>query len=506
MTNDGEAQLLADEALPPRHFAPRAPFPEMVQRLAATASLVLLGALAVVFGFHFQHTFEIYRSGLFPRAARYQDEVDRLLVAVQVSLLVAFASMALWSGTAVANARRVFHSLRSVWVAFGGWVVVATASYVAHVWLDTTLRSGMFVAGVTFLLLLYLPHGTIAGATVDLGGNGYLARVWYLLELLAAILLWAALAGVSAGLPSSYPQTAMQEKAFLCFVSGLLLFAAAATFFAVARNISDLTNHKWEGAQAPQGRRSVPIGSVVVTRAATFVPKHPIPTWALRVAVCIGFATVNAGAVAVTFVTRRRAIAAEVQHGSAVAHAALVSSTHRFNLVIAASIAVHCLYVCWAILAAVNARRRTLLAPSGWAVAAAFLAGTVFFALGPRLNNTLGVTAVVVASAVTYVGFIIGQLLLGRSVVALGGSGRIFLLWLLAEFGLGACVAYVSRLARNNVQLLTIGGLLALFALLSSAFAWLAMARLDGACRAESAVVVQPRYRLSSRSLTSSHS
>ncbi len=506
MTIDGEGRILADEATPLRRFSARAPLPEMVQRLAATASLVLLGALAIVFGLHFQHTFEIYRSGKLPSVTAYQNEVGRLLGVMQVSVVVGCAAMTLWSATAVTNARRAFHSLRSVWIAAGGWVAVLASAYAAHAWLDTTLRSGMLLAGLTFLVMLYVPHGTIAGATTDLGGNGYLARVWYLLEVLAAILLWATLSSVSTGLSSSHPQTAMQDKAFLCFVGGLLLCAAAATFFAAARNINDLTHHKWEGARSPGGGWSGPAGSVVITRAATFVPKSPIPTWALRMAVCTGFAVVNAGAVAVTFVGRRNAIADEVRYGSAVAHAALVASTHRFNLVIAASLGVHCLYVLWAIIATINARRRTLLAPSVLAVTATFLSGTLLFMVGPRLDDSLGVTALVIASSVTYVGFVIGQLLLGRALVALGGSGRIFLTWLLVEFGLGACVAYVSRLARNNTQLFTFGALLALFALVSSACAWIAMARLDAACRAESDAFVRARYPLWARALTSSHS
>ncbi len=506
MSTDGEAQILAHEERATRSFTPRAPLPEMVQRFAATASLVLLGALAIVFGFHFQHTFAIYRSGKLPSVDAYQSQVRRLLSGMQVSLLVAGVTMTLWSATVIANARRVFHSLRSVWVATGGWVAVVAAPYVAHRWLDTSLRSGMLLAGLTFLAVLYVPHGTIAGATADLGGNGYLARVWYLLELLAAILLWAALSGVSAGMASSRPQTAMQEKAFLCFVGGLLLLAAAAIFFAAARNLNDLAHHKWEGGLSPRGARNVPVGSVVVTRAATFNPKRPISTWPLRMAVCAGFAAVNAGAVAVTFITRRRAISDEVRYGPAVAHNALTLSIHHFNLVIAASIAVHCLYVVWAIVASINARRRTLLAPSALAVTAAFLAGTLLFAIAPRVHDSLGVATVVIASGVTYVGFIIGQLLLGRAVVALGGSGRIFLTWLLVEFGLGACVAYVSRLARNNTQLLTFGGVLALFALSSSACAWIATARLDAACRAESAVIVRPHYGLPVRAFTSSQS
>ena len=505
MRTDADLQTGDDAPSRMRTFTARSPLPELTQRLAATASLVLVGLLAVVFGFHFQHTFDIYKHGKVPSAVAYQAEVDRLLGIGRVTLLVVVVSMMLWSATVVFNATRVAYSLRSVWIAAGGWVLVVGAPLLAHAWLDKTLNAGMLAAGFTFLAVLYVPHGTIAGATSDLGGNGYLARVWFLLEFLAAILLWAALSGVSAGLPTAHPQTAMQEKAFLCFVSGLLLFAAAALFFAVARNMSELTHHKWVASQVGHRSHVVPNGSIGVTRSASFTAQRPIRTWPLRIAVCIGIAAVNAAAVAVTFVSRRQAISAQVHNGATAAHPLLVSSTHTFNLVIAAGLAVRGLYVVWAIIAAMNARRRTLLAPSAWTVAASFLAGTVLFALGSRLNDTVGVTGLIIASAFTYVGYIVGQLLLGRSLVALGRSGRIFMMWLIVDFGLGATVAYVSRLARNEVQLITFGGLLAGLALLSTSFAWLAMSRMDEACRAESSVIARPLYWSLSRSLTSSH-
>ncbi|CAB4865112.1 unannotated protein [freshwater metagenome] len=480
-----------------------------MQRLAACGSLALLGVVAIVFGLHFQHTFSIYEQGRLPDAVAYQAAADRLLVIGQIGVIVAFVAMVLWSATAVLNARRVLRSLRSAWVAVGGWLLVPVAALVAHAWIDRTLQSGMFIAGLTCLMFLYLPHGTVAGASTDLGGSTYLARVWYLLEALAGILLWAALAGVKRGLPATHPQAAMQEKAFLCFVAGVLLLAGASTFFATARRLSGLTHHKWQGASVPPvsfATYSGPIGSVNVVRPAGFAAKPMLPTAGLRIGAWAALTTVNLAAITATFVDRRHAILTEVRYGSGPAHVLLTSSANTLRIIMLAGVAAHVLYVLWALVAAVNARRRTLLAPAAWVIAATFLSGTTLFAFSDRANEAVGVTGVMVAGAATFVGFVIGQLLLGRSVVALGGRGRIFLVWLLFEFGVGACTAYIARLAHDDVKILSVGALLVGCSILSSVCAWIAMTRLDAMCRATSTATTQPHYWLRPRALTSSHS
>ena len=489
-----------------RGFAARAPMPELAQRWLAFASLVLLGILAVVFGFLFKHNFDLYERGDPPIPGVFRGQVIDRLVYGQVALVVAMAALAIWSGVAVANARRVFYSLRSVPAAVGGWLFVPVAAFGAHQWLDSTLESGWIITIVASLLFMYIPHGTIGGTAKDLGGSAYLARVWYVLALLAALLMWGALAGTSSGLPTSDPQMAMRLKAYLCFVAGLLLFASAATFYAAAQQIAVLTNHKWADALAPRNATRTPIGSVEVTRSADFVTKPPLPTHALRVVVWCGLFVFNTAAVAATFDLRRRAILADMHDGTVAAHTLLVSATQMFDRIVVLGIATHVMYVAWAIAAATNARRRTLLAPSPRVTAASFVGGTVLFAFVSRDHNTFAAAMMVGAIGVVCIGFVVGQLMLGRASVALGGSGRIFLMWLIAEFGLCSTMAYVSRVARVDAELLTIGGVLAGFAVLSSVLGWLAMDRLDRRCGTDSGAVVSPIHFVMSRSLTSSQS
>jgi hypothetical protein len=506
MTSMAETVNEGDGVRSGRGFAARAPLPELAQRWLAFASLVLLGILAVVFGFLFKHNFDLYERGDPPIPGVFRGQVIDHLVYGQVALVVAMAALAIWSGVVVANARRVFYSLRSVPAAVGGWLFVPLVAFAAHESLDRALKSGWIITIAASLLFMYVPHGTIGGTARDLGGSSYLARVWYVLALLAALLMWGALAGTSSGLPSSDPQMAMRLKAYLCFVAGLLLFAAAATFFATAQNLAALTHHKWADALAPRSASRIPIGSVEVTRSAEFVSKEPLPTHALRVVVWCGLFVFNTAAVAATFDLRRRAIHVETHDGSVAAHSLLASATQMFNRIVVLGIATHVMYVVWAMAAATNARRRTLLAPSARVTALSFVGGAALFPFVSRDHDTFAAAMMVGAIGVVCIGFVVGQLLLGRASVALGGSGRIFLMWLIAEFGLCSTMAYVSRVARVDAELLTIGGLLAGFAVLSSVLGWLAMDRLDKRCGTDSGAVVSPIHFAMSRSLTSSQS
>ena len=483
-------------------FRPREPLPELLQRWTALACLTCLGVLAIVFGFFFQHNVDLYRHGGIPTPANYRADADRLIVFGEIALLVAWASMLLWSVTAVNNARRVFPSLRSVWVAGAGWLLVPVAALATHQWLDKALDSGWTFGGAVLLLLLYVPHATIAGAAKDLGGTTYLARVWYMLIMLGSIVMAAALSGLSSGLPVSKPLASLQEKAFLCVVGGLLLLAGAASFYATARNLSELVHHRWAQACAPKGSTFAPRGAATVTRAATFVQKRPIPTMGLRLAVAASLVGANAAGVAAILVTRRRAILAGGD--DSVAAEPLVAIANRtFGRVVWLLAAVHAVYVVWAICAALNARRRTVMAPSAAVIAASFLVAVVPIAFAARPGNPFGTTAVAIAALC--IGFVAGQMMLGRSAVALGGSGRLFLYWLTAETVFGACFAYVGRFARTDKQLDTVGIVLGVCAALSCVLGWLAMSRLDRLCHAEPTTVTAARQASRDDAFTSSH-
>ena len=195
MTTVVDFEVDRNEAPPSRAFTARRPLPELAQRWAALSGLVLIGILAVILGLFFQRHSEMYRAGRVADPVAFRLDVDRLLVYGEVALAFTWAALMLWSATAVANVGRVCRSLRSVWLAVAGWLLLAVGTLVVHVWLDSALKSGMVLAGATFLALLYVPDGTIGGAAQDVGGSAYLARVWYLLVLLATMLLWAALIG-----------------------------------------------------------------------------------------------------------------------------------------------------------------------------------------------------------------------------------------------------------------------------------------------------------------------
>ena len=506
MTTRADSDIEAGGSTASHGFVARTPLPDLVQRWLAVASLASLGVVAVVFGFFFKHTLDLYDRGIPPLSSSYHHDVDLLLAYGRFALILAMVTLSIWTAFTVANAQRVFHSLRSMWFGVGAWLLIPIVAFVTHQWLDQTLKSGWVVTGVVSLGIMYVPHGTIGGTAKDLGGSAYFARVWYVLALLAGILMWAALAGTTSGLPTSDPRSAMKVKAFLCFVSAVLLFAAAAAFFATAELIVGLTHHKWADATSPKGLGRALVGEVSVTRPAGYVHKAPIPTHALRVVAWCGFFVLNLAAVSATFDIRRRAIQAEVRDGSAAARDLLVSATRSFDRVIVIAVVVHVTYVVWGIVAAVNARRKTLLALSPWGVATAFLFGTLLLGFVSSEHTTFATTMLAVVIGINYLGFIIGQLLLGRAAVALGGSGRLFVSWSIAEFGLGACVAFVSRVARNETQLVIFGGLLGAFAVASTVLAWLAMSRFDRACAVEVEEAERFGQRFWSRSLTSSHS
>ncbi|HRE00851.1 MAG TPA: hypothetical protein PLV68_06100, partial [Ilumatobacteraceae bacterium] len=89
------------------------------------------------------------------------------------------AVMASWSFIVVANVNRVGHSLRSAWFAALGWLLAPGLGLAVHVTIDRYLDSGSLAGITVFLAVLYIPFGTIGGATHDLGGSAHFARTWF---------------------------------------------------------------------------------------------------------------------------------------------------------------------------------------------------------------------------------------------------------------------------------------------------------------------------------------
>ena len=503
MTTDADSQIDSDESVVPLAFRAREPLPELLQRWTATACLTCLGVLTILFGFLFQHNVDLYRRGTPPTNASYRADVNHLMVFGEIALVVTWASMLLWSATAVNNARRVAPILRSGWTAAAGWLLVPLVALAAHQFLDKALESGWVFGGTALFVLLYAPHATVAGAAKDLGGSTYFARTWYVLILLGAVVVTAALAGVSSGLPASSPLASLQEKAFLCVVGGLLVLAGAAGFYATARHLGELVHHRWALALVPRGSTFAPQGVVSVRRSATFVHKRPIPTLGLRIVIGATLIGANVGGVGAILVTRRRALVAGGADEAA-ANAAVASANRAFDHSLWLIAAVHAVYVAWAICAAVNARRRTLMATSSLVIATAFLAAVAPIALAVRAGSPFGTTAVAIAAVC--VGYIAGQLLLGRSAVALGGSGRLFQYWLMAQAVFGGCFAYVGHFVRTEQQLVSVGVVLGMCAVLTSVLCWVAMARFDRLCQAVPASPRRAHQASRADALTSSHS
>ena len=139
----------------------------------------------------------------------------------------------------------------------------------------------------------------------------------------------------------------------------------------------------------------------------------------------------------------------------------------------------HAIYVVWAIVAARNAHRRSLMAPTPWAVVAAFLLGPIVMLVGAQVTGPLGAAVFVVGIALAVGGFIVGQLVLGRTVSSSGGQGRIFLAWLIIDYGTAVYGSFIVRYTDTRAQVIAYGIVQIGFVLIGAALAWTAMTRLD---------------------------
>ncbi|MEO6123653.1 MAG: hypothetical protein ABIR32_08055 [Ilumatobacteraceae bacterium] len=486
--------LATDDNAIRRRFVLRRPMSDMLVRGLVVTVPLAIATLVGLLGVEFQKHSDTYNTaatnavGANPigtarkigtDVAGHLDRVRELTATFGALSVVGLVVMALWSWLMVTNTNRVGHTLRTPWFAALGWLIAPGLGLAAHVTLDQRLDSGSLIGLTVFLAVLYLPFGTLGGAAVDLGGSAHLARTWFLASVVGAFLLIAGVSGATSVLPVDNPQNVLRVRAFTCYLSAMMLLASSALAFATARDLSSLVSHRWARELDPEGVSTDPKRHKI-TRRGRQLRRRMTPTLFLRVIVTVGLLGSGLGAVAAVIVFRGRAVD-ETDAASTDALADLVASAIAIGAI---AVAVHVVYVVWAVVAARNAFRRSIMAPSPWAVLSAFMLGPVVVVGSLGFTGPFGAAVLTIGIVATIAGFVIGQLILGRTVSSLGGRGRIFLTWMVVDFTCGLFAWYTSAISNDAVQTVALVVLQAGIALLGSALAWTAMTRLDRACRA----------------------
>ncbi len=489
------------------------PISDLLLRILLVVVLIVLAGFAGLIGAHFQRARESYTRGEIPIVGHYVDRLHDLLSFMGVVGLVGLMTLTMWSWLVVNNTTRVIRNLRSPWIASVSWLVAPVLGMAAHLTLDRRLDSGSLIGFVVFLAALYIPFGTIGAATTEVGGTPHLARVWFIASVIGAFLLIVGVAGSTRDLPLNNAEDSLRIRAFACYLAAIMLLAAAFLFYGAAQHLHVLVRHRWvreidpDTADAPTKR-----GSMI--RSARRARRWPVPTLFLRVIVVLLMIGSASASVYALFLLRGRGMQLDVGTDSA-RRAKLLDDYRRVGLQIAVvAVAARLLYVLWAIVAAVNARRRTIMAPPAIAIMAAFLLGPSVAFAGQRVGKEFGSALELVGGVMTIGGYIIGQLVLGRTVNSLGGRGQIFLGWMIVD-SLGVGVAgFVGYYSKAVVQILGLGVLEMGLGVAAAALAWTAMSRLDRVTRADEPALFSRRRQAmgtplpasGSAVLTSSHS
>lgn len=470
-----------DEARRAKGFQFRRPFSDILLRWLVVLIPLALGAIAGLLGIEFQRHAESFASdGLLVDVAAHVRKVRDLRAVLGVICVVGLVAMALWSALIMINTNRVAHSLRTPWFAAIGWLIAPGAGLAAHLTLDSRLESGSLVGFAVFLAVLYIPFGTLGGAAQDLGGSAHLARTWFTASAIGAFLLIFGMSGGTSVLPVEDPENVFKVRAFTCYLAALMLAAASAIAFATARDMNALIGHRWSRENDPQGLFSDP--KRLKMRNGSKVGRPLTPTLFLRIIIAVGITASGIAGVLALFAFRGRYLQSgltAIERQTALDDHAVVLS--KIGVV---GVALHLVYMVWAVVAARNARRRSIMAPSAWAVVGAFFSGPVIVGVGFKfLSGPFGAAVVTIGVIVVVAGFVIGQLVLGRSVSSLDGRGRIFLLWMLIDFAMILLSAFIAEVTDTRVQTIAYGVALTALTLVSAATAWTATSRLDRACR-----------------------
>lgn len=470
----------SDEAVPISRPWVRQPVSDFIARWLVVLAPLAIGALAALLGWHFQAEAAAVARGDARDLRRYLDPIDELLAYMGTVGAVALAALAIWSYIAVDNASRVHHSLRSAWFAAIGWLIAPGLGLLAHITLDHRLHAGSLIGCTVFLAALYVPFGTLGGAAKDLGDSFHLARMWFLSSVVSAFLLIVGLSGATDGLPDSDIANRLRLRAVACYLAALMLVTCSALALFTARNLNSLISHRWQMEIDPDGAAAAP-GRLRITRRGRRLQLRATPTLFLRLLVPTGFAVTGATLAALVFVDRDRATRLGDPSAREAAFDQIRSSALRIAVV---ALAVHGAYIVWATVAARNAHRRSIMAPTPWAPLSSLLAGPIVIAAGVLIGGPFGDAVLAVGIALAGGGFIVGQLVLGRIVAALGGRGRIFLVWIFVEIASLAVGAFVSVHTAGHAQLLVDGTVQSVVTIVNVALAWAAMSRLDRTTRA----------------------
>lgn len=463
----------------PRRVKHRRPISDILLRGLVVLVPLAIGALVGLLGVEFQKHSDTYNhDGVAGDVAGHLDRVRQLTATFGAISVVGLVVMALWSWLMVTNTHRVGYTLRTAWFAALGWLLAPGLGLAAHLTIDRRLDSGTLVGLTVFLAVLYLPFGTLGGAAVDLGGSAQLARTWFLASVIGAFLLIVGMSGATSVLPVENPQNVLRIRAFTCYLSAMMLLASSALTFATARDLSSLINHRWARELDPEGVANDP-KRLKITRRGRKLQRRMTPTLFLRMIITLGLLTTGLGSVVALIVFRGRAVD---ETGLATSEA-LDDLTSASIAIAAIAAAIHAVYVVWAVVAARNAYRRSIMAPSPWAAVASFLLGPAVVVGSLGLSGPFGAAVLTVGIVATVSGFVIGQLILGRTVVSLGGRGRIFLIWMLVDFAGGLFAWYTTVVSNDRIQTVVSVVLQAGIALLGAGLAWSAMSRLDRTCR-----------------------
>jgi hypothetical protein len=468
----------------------RQPVSDLVVRCIVVIAPLALGTVAALLGLHFQRESASARRGDPPDLLRYRDPIKSLVASMGVIGVVTLAALAIWSFIVVGNANRVFHSIRAPWFAAAGWLIAPGLGLLAHATLDARLHSGSLVGCTVFLAVLYIPFGTLGGASKDLGDSFHLARMWFLSAGVSAFLIIVGISGATDGLPDSDVANRLRIRSVACYLAALMLASCSALAYATARNLQAYISHKWLSEVDPE--RADQMQKARVIRAGRLLKRRMTPTLFLRVVVPVGLLLTGGWLAGEIFVKRGRALdLREIGDATQAQHVLdqLRTTALRVGVV---GVAVHAVFVVWATVASRNAYRRSIMAPTPWAVVAAFLGGPAIIAAGIGLGGPFGDAVLAVGIALAIGGFIVGQLVLGRTVSEMGGRGRIFLIWVIVDIGAILVGLFVTTHTAARLQLMVDGVVQIGITVLNAMLAWLAMTRLDRTCRSYRHAHVDP--------------
>jgi len=467
-----------------RSFHVRQPFSDLSVRPFVVLVPLALAGVAAMLGREFQKQAQSFAAnGAVLDLDGHHFRVDQTVRYMGVIGFVGVAVLALWSWLTVTNTNRVGHTLRSPAFAAAGWVLAPGLGYAAHLTLDHALKSGYLAAFAVALTALYVPFGTIGGAASDLGGSPHLARTWYLASVVGTFLFLISVSGATDALPDLNPQHTFTVRSASSYLSALMMVLSAALAYGTARNIRALTHHRWIRDLDPDGARN-DIHSVKVIRRGEASRRRMIPTVFLRAIVAGGMFVVGGAAVIASYYLRGRALKLDPDLDIVQRDHLLDDYRHVYIELTVVQAGLYATYVLWAIVAAINARRRSLLVPRAWSVIGCFLLGPAVLVAGAGLRHTYGAAVILVGLGITGLGFIIGQTVLGRTVSALGGRGGVFLSWLLVGVAMNLFLGFVSLHTNTQIQVVAAGVIQTCFAIANGALAWTAMSRLDHAARA----------------------